>query len=265
MAESSDYRPLSGGRVLSTIVTWAIVMLILAVVAVTLSNNGVVSRPATREAQCLNNVRNLGLALLNSAMTSRGNVFPPACFADQNGRARHSWRAAVIGYLDQPLFARKYSWDQAWNGPRNSRLAQELTVWGLHCPSDPDTSSNTSYVVVVGPHTLFPGSESRGPQDIKRAGGAAETILVIELPQSGVHWMQPRDLKYEDAICGRGVSGAAISSVHAGGPIEPATINVCFADGHAESVPLEGLGEFVRQHARIDDQPDQDRPDNSQP
>jgi hypothetical protein len=32
-------------------------------------------------------------------------------------------------------------------------------------------------------------------------------------------------------------------------------INVCFADGHVEPVPLKGFGEFVREHAWIDGQP----------
>ncbi len=188
MAESSDYRPLSRGRVLSTIAAWAIAMLILAFIAIMLSNNGIVSRPATREVQCLNNVRNLGLALLNYALTNPANLFPPACIADQTGAVRHSWRVAITGFLDQPAFVRKYRWDESWNSPGNARLTQEMRVSGFHCPGDPDELSKTSYVVVVGPHTLFPGTRPRSLNDIKRPGGAAKTILVIELPRSGVQW-----------------------------------------------------------------------------
>lgn len=254
MAESSD-RPLSGGRVLSTIVAWAIAMLILAVVAITLSNNGVVSRPATRDVQCLNNVRNLGLALLNYALTNPAKLLPPASIADQKGAVRHSWRVAITGFLDQPAFFRKYRWDESWNSSGNSHLTQEMRVSGFHCPSDPDELSNTSFVVVVGPHTLFPGTRPRSLNDIKQPGGAAKTILVIELPRSGVHWTEPRDLKFEDAIRGIGISGEPVASVHPTSDASNAWINVCFADGHAEPVPLKGFGEFVSEHAWIDGQP----------
>jgi len=264
MKESTDYRPLSGHKAFSTIVAWAIVTLVVAVIVIPFSTPAVVSKPATRRTVCLNNVRNIGLALLNYADTSRGNVFPPAYFPDQKQTALHSWRAAIVGFLDQPAVARKYRWDEAWNGPHNSRLAQELPVWGFHCPNDPDDALHTSYVVVVGANTLFPGTQSRGPKDIRRAGGAGDTILVFELPQSGVHWMQPVDLKYEDAVRGLGISGQPFSSVHPGGIGADAVINVCFADGHAQAIPLAEFAEFVKKHARIDDR-SEPVPDNSTP
>jgi prepilin-type processing-associated H-X9-DG protein len=255
MTESGDYRQLSRRKVLSTFVAWAIVMLLVAVIVGVLSTPAVVSRPASHRTMCLNNVRNIGLALLNYALTNPGNVFPPANIADQTGIAHHSWRVAIVGFLDQPAFIRKYHWDEPWNGPRNARLANELTVSGFHCPDDPDNSSNTSYVVVVGPHTLFPGTLPRGLKDIKRAGGAADTILVVELPQSGVHWMEPRDLKYEDAARGLDISGEPIVSVHPPTTWEAATINVCFADGHAQPIAIDQFADFIKQHARIDDEP----------
>jgi prepilin-type processing-associated H-X9-DG protein len=254
MTESGDYRQHSERKVLSTIVAWAIVMLLVALLVVSLSTPAVVSRPASRRTMCLNNVRNIGLALLNYALTNPGNVFPPANIADQTGIAHHSWRVAIVGFLDQPAFIRKYHWDEPWNGPRNSLLVREATVRTFHCPSDPDDSSNTSYVVVVGPHTLFPGTASRGPKDIKRAGGAAETVLVIELPKSGIHWMEPRDLKYEDAARGRGITGDRIASVHFWTG-EEETINVCFADGHASLIEVAEFADFIKKHARIDDEP----------
>jgi len=237
-------------------------MLLAMVIAFFLLSPAIVSRPASRQTQCLNNVRNIGLALLNYALTNPATQFPPAVITDQSGGVRHSWRVAITGFLDQPAIARKYRWDESWNSSRNSRLAQELKVCGLHCPSDPDNPSNASYVVVVGPHTLFPGTQRRGLNDIKRPGGAAETILVIELPRCGVHWMEPRDLKYEDAVRGLGISGEPIASVHPSSGTH-ATINVCFADGHAQAIPLEGFGEFVRDHAWIDRAPDPIAADSS--
>ncbi len=262
MNESKErpHRPVR--KALVKIAGFAVALLLAVMIAMSLLCPMIVSRPAPRQTQCLNNVRNIGLALLNYALTNPATQFPAACLADRTGGIRHSWRVAIAGFLDQPAFARKYRWDESWNSSRNARLGQDLKIWGLHCPDDPDNPSNTSYVVVVGPHTLFPGTQPRGLNEIKRPGGAAETILVIELPRSGVHWMEPRDLKYEDAIRGLGISGEPIAGVHPSSG-RHATINVCFADGHAQPIPLEGFGEFVRDHAWIDRPPDPISPDSS--
>jgi prepilin-type processing-associated H-X9-DG protein len=214
------------------------------------------SFPASAQTICRNQVRELGLSLIDYAKGNHGR-FPPAYIADKNGRLIHSWRTAIVGYLGYTVLARMFRWDAPWNSPENSRLAKEFPIAEFHCPSDPGSRLDTSYVVIVGPHTLFPGTQSRGPQDIKRAGGAAETLLLVELPESKIHWMEPRDLRYEDAIRGIGTSGKPISSVHSGGIAigGKKIINVCFADGHAQVIPLDGFAEFVKNHARIDDGP----------
>ena len=47
--------------------------------------------------------------------------FPPVYIADSDGRPIHSWRALVLPYISPELAAR-YSFDEPWNGPNNSKL-----------------------------------------------------------------------------------------------------------------------------------------------
>lgn len=248
MNQPSDDGPIAG-RILGGLA----VLAMLAAVCLNFLLPSVGSRPASNRTVCLNNLRNVGLALIQYAENNHGR-FPPAYVADKSGRPIHSWRTAILGFLEYTTIARMYRWDAPWNSPDNSRLGKECPIAGFRCPSDPGNACDTSYVVIVGPHTLFPGRESRGPDDIKRAAGAAETLLVVELPASKIHWMEPRDLKYEDAIRGIGPSGKPISSVHSGMEGKK-LINVCFADGHAQAIPLDEFVELVKKHARIDEGP----------
>ena len=61
------------------------------------------------------------------------------------------------------------------------------------CASDPQTASQeTSYMVIVGPLTLFPGADSVGPEGCR--DGLSNTLLVVETANSSVTWTEPIDL-----------------------------------------------------------------------
>ena len=47
-------------------------------------------------------------------------------------------------------------------------------------------------MVVVGPRTAFPGDRCLAFGDIR--DGLTNTVLVVEVKNSGIHWMEPRDL-----------------------------------------------------------------------
>jgi hypothetical protein len=152
--------------------------------------------------------------------------FPPAYIADENGRPMHSWRVLITPYLgfENDLYS-AYRFDEPWNGPNNRKLAQEIP-WIFRCPrrSSGRGSLSTDYVVVVGPGTLFPGAETVSPGDI--ADGSENTITIVEIEDSDIHWMEPRDLRFEElSFSANGKGRRSISSPH------PAGVAVGFADG----------------------------------
>src|SRR5713226_2285044 len=73
--------------ILITLGVAGVAMLFYAAVIVPALSSG---RSAGRRTQCLNNIRNITLALQNYAALS--GSLPPAYIADENGRPMHSWR-----------------------------------------------------------------------------------------------------------------------------------------------------------------------------
>lgn len=106
----------------------------------------------------------------------------------------HSWRVLILPFIDQSSVYDEYDFGQPWNGPHNSQLSQRINNDIFHCPSSPQTAMSplTDYVVIVGPNTVFPGGLSTSLSDI--SDGPENTILLAEIANSDVHWMEPRDL-----------------------------------------------------------------------
>jgi len=181
-------------------------------------------RPRT---PCKSNMKRIALAFHD--YHDRYSSFPPAFLADTNGRPMHSWRVLLLPFLGCQDLYDQYRFDEPWNGPHNRELAAQIGKI-FHCPSDSGPSTDTSYVVVVGPKTVFPGRES--VQIAQIIDGTSNTILDVEIANSGINWMEPRDLTFDEAL--RGINpkgGHGISSRHEAGA------NVCFCDGSVHYVP----------------------------
>ena len=171
--------------------------------------------PALR-AQCAANLKQIALELLN--YEAANGCFPPAYIRDKDGRPMHSWRVLILQYMLQPTLYKAYDFAEPWDGARNKELLAYCPV-GYQCPADPNFAApavtQTSFVAVVGRNAAWPGTKARklGPTDFP--GGASHTIMLVEVANSGISWMEPRDLSL-DVI---GASGAtlptwAVSSNH---------------------------------------------------
>jgi prepilin-type processing-associated H-X9-DG protein len=208
---------------------------------------------AARRSQCKNNLKQIGLALHN--YHEQYSCFPPAHIADSNGRPMHSWRVLLLPYFDQAesLLYGKYRFDEPWDGPHNSKLRDQIVAI-YNCPSDDHggsggVSTMTSYVAVVGPETAWPGSDPAAFRDFK--DGTSNTLLVVEVANSGIHWMEPRDLHVvQMALSINAKSGQGISSRHTGGA------QALLADGSvrfvAEKLDAETLRALLTAHAEDD-------------
>jgi hypothetical protein len=182
-------------------------------------------------AQCANNLKQIGLALLSYHQTY--GSFPPAYVADANGKPLYSWRVLILGEIGRQDIAAMVHHDEAWDGPNNAKWSQVIFPL-FSCPDEPEsagTASNfTSYLAVVGPHTAWSGAKPRKLSDFK---DPSKTILLVEVANSGIHWAEPHDLYIGQMAPGiNPKTGQGISSGHPG-----ETVTVMFADGAIRFLP----------------------------
>ena len=126
---------------------------IIAVLAALLLPGIQSAREAARNAQCQNNLKQLGLACLNYERVHGGlppaSVFPKYLtnLSSLSDSDRIGWVWLVLPYLEQSNLADQYHFDKVWFDPSLQPLVTtRLSV--MECPSDP----------IVG--NIFNGSDS---------------------------------------------------------------------------------------------------------
>lgn len=175
------------------------------------------AREAARQSSCRGRFAQLQLALRN--YHEFYGTFPPAWVADADGKPMHSWRVLLLPFCDGAYIYRDYRFDEPWNSPHNQQLAARSRIAQYHCPSHgrEDNDTHTDYVVVVGAGTAFPGSRSTSLSEFR--DGPENTILLVEIANSDIHWMEPRDLVVDEmSFRVNDPTRPSISSPHPSGP-----------------------------------------------
>ena len=236
-AGMSPAAPAKKGTILGMPTAVFFIVLIVAILFVVVACGGILAalllpaiqavREAARANTCKANLRNVELAM-EMYQIEKG-TYPPAYTIDANGRRLHSWRTLLLPYLDEQSLYDQIRLDEPWDSPHN-RLLGDTIVETFRCPSAADGERTfTNYAVVVGPKTIFPGSTSTRPSQIK--DGLSRTVMIVEVVDSGIHWMEPKDLDSRNMDFRLNGSANEISSHH------PGRVHVAMADGTIRSVP----------------------------
>ena len=205
------------------------------------------ARQAAWRANCIGQMKFFGMDMHNYHDVH--HHFPPAYLADAEGRPAHSWRVLLLQIDGEPLYER-YRFDEPWNGPHNRKLEGGLPVgmsgicpW-YHCPVDDSNKLDTSYVMVVGPNTFSAGSTTTKISDF--TPGTAHTIALVEMSKSGIHWMEPRDLNYDEmSFKIDDPNGQGLRSEH------PGVVNVLCADAAVRSLSKDVDPEILKEQFLI--------------
>ena len=173
------------------------------------------AREAARRAQCVNNLKQIGLAMHQYHSTY--NSFPPASAFDKDGKPLLSWRVLLLPYLGEANLYGQFHLDEAWDSPHNMALSEKMPIM-FNCPSSMTAPGMSPYEVVVDPQSMFTG-EPDGVSLLTVSDGTSNTILVVEAT-SPTAWTKPGGLLLDtiDPQLGMG-------SKHPGG------FNVLMADG----------------------------------
>jgi prepilin-type processing-associated H-X9-DG protein len=152
---------------------------------------------AMRRAACVNNLKQIGLAL--QYYHEANGSLPPAASTDRDGRTRLSWRVAILPYFDVSTLYLKFHLDEPWDSPHNLTLLEQMPYVPYGCPSDSTRKPGmTGYQVVVGPATAFtPDFKPLTFQDF--TDGLSGTVLIGE-SRHVVPWTKPEDLPFDTAL-----------------------------------------------------------------
>jgi hypothetical protein len=187
------------------------------------------AREAARRAQCINNLKQIGLALQNYHDVNKH--FPPVYKCDENGKPLFCWRVEIMPMMGYGSLYDSLKKDEPWNSANNAKVLCQYFP-DYKCPSDNRGKNyfSTNYIAIIGPGAVW---RKDGPVKLSDLpDGGSHTVMAIEVVNSGMHWAEPRDLTVEEAMEGiKTGKGLRISSYH------PNIINVLFADGTVRSIP----------------------------
>ncbi|MCL2710254.1 MAG: DUF1559 domain-containing protein [Planctomycetaceae bacterium] len=201
-----------------------------------------------RETQCRNHLKQICLAF--HTFHDANNKFPPLYTVDKDGKPLHSWRVAVLPYLEQSALYEKIRKDEPWDSEYNKQFHSQCPAI-LQCPQMAAKNSAikqeglTTYSVIVGKNA-YP-DEGKQYTFYMITDGTSNTWAVVER-QTPVCWMDPtQEITQEEAMKGIGKSETGIAAVHSSGA-RRATL-VAFFDGSvrtfAENLSLESLKCYV--------------------
>ena len=176
-----------------TLIELLVVIAIIAVLIALLLPAVQSAREAGRRAQCVNNLKQVGLALHNYHSTH--DSYPPGAsvnLSDPTGAATggtpwlnwNDWscQALLLGFMEQtPLYnACNFNWAVWHSGRTPIGYAANLTVFNTRsaaflCPSDAESGASNinNYFASVGPTTLSNNMSSINAQGVTSGSGSS--------------------------------------------------------------------------------------------
>jgi hypothetical protein len=151
----------------------------------------------------LHNHHDMTLQLPNGYPILRnGKIQPP-------GRHRFSWRVQILPFIGEQELYDQFDFDQPWDSEHNLKVAAKMPDV-FRSRFDPPETTDAGYVHVDDPEGAFPTAPPAETEAIAQSlpagnlasisDGLENTIGVIEVASSGIHWAQPTDISLADAI-----------------------------------------------------------------
>jgi prepilin-type processing-associated H-X9-DG protein len=170
-------------------------------------------REAASRLRSANNLKQIGLAMHNYA-AANGHL-PPAAIVGPDGKTTHSWRVALLPYIEQDQLYKQYKLDEPWDSPNNLKVLQRIPK--VYQADENSRGTDSSYYVLTGKDTIFSGPQ--GTKFTEITDGTSNTILAVEAKEN-IPWTKPQDLDY-----------SATQPVPKLGGFFPQGFNALFADG----------------------------------
>ena len=151
-----------------TLIELLVVIAIIAVLIALLLPAVQQAREAARRSQCINNLKQLGLAL--HTYHDSMNVFPPGWLGVQGGVSNmdgpsgFAWGSHILPYLDQAPLYNRINFNLSCTDASNA-IARQTVLAAFRCPSDSSTDTwtigqqgNPSNILATLPTANYVGS-----------------------------------------------------------------------------------------------------------
>jgi hypothetical protein len=163
-------------------------------------------------------------------------AYPPLYTQGKDGRKLHSWRVLLVPYINDFEVA-PCNLSEPWDSRQNLKWAESLPVYvreNYKSPAQSDYSDVFTSFVAIDPSN-GKNNDQRLALDDDDCGSAM--IALVEMHNSGIHWMEPRDLTLEDAKGLLQPRGRAIRIVTRGGLVGTLSASALTCDGsEADSI-----------------------------
>lgn len=189
------------------------------------------AREAARRAQCMNNVKQIGLGMHIFAAAQRDSF--PVAIVDADGQPLLSWRVAILPFLDETELSKEFHLDEPWDSPHNLALVERMPQV-FACPSSDLPPGMTTYLAAAGPGMALDEPTRTGQFAVvpilEMTDGTSQTLLVVEAGHDqAVPWTKPDDIAVDPARATQGLLSAA---THHAGSLRIAA----FADGSVRAI-----------------------------
>jgi hypothetical protein len=216
------------------------------------------ARQSARQSVCQSNLKQIGLALQNYHDIYK--VFPPAIIYASDSTPMHSWRVLIAPFMVQNALYDAYNCNDAWNGPANRWLTDEIPddfgggekygtmlfdaeYFRYRCPGEQSSQGPmcTNYVMLIDDRAGQPNGPPNRPGSVQPARLGDSHVIIVEIADSDIHWMEPRDvLLSELSFKINDPSARSVSSQHGGAC-------VLGADGVVEVLDETMTADYLRE------------------
>jgi hypothetical protein len=174
------------------------------------------ARTDARRVQSTNNLKQIMLGMHNFADTYVSRLPPPVLMGtDGKGKVEHSWRVALLPYIDEAVLYGQYHFDEPWDSDANKLVLAKMPAVYRH-PLDDPKSTNSGYFVLRSEKLLettpAPGGGESAPEGgfptafSAKSGmpfsqmfdGTSNIIAVVEAKRD-LPWTKPDDILFDPA------------------------------------------------------------------
>jgi prepilin-type N-terminal cleavage/methylation domain-containing protein len=226
-----------------TLVELLVVITIIGILIALLLPAVQAAREAARRSQCVNNLKQLALAMHNHEAMFKS--LPAAYIADKDGKPLLSWRVKILPLVEGNTLYEQFHMDEPWDSEHNKKLIARMPAV-YRAPGSKAGPGKTNFLTVRGAHTMFPGAKAIGFQDV--TDGTSNTIMIVEAAdESAVIWTKPDDFTPDPEQPAKGLLGlrpggfqAALGDGSArfiSGTIDPKVLRLLFDRDDGKPIP----------------------------